>query len=214
MKKSFRTFFTLKQRMERKIFRSLYSGNAASQLPIDSNSIILLGDSQTQFFEVRRYFKNRDIKNRGVSGERADQVFSRLNEVVDGKPKKIFIEIGVNDLLQGVSVDTTFQHIERIATKIKADSPATTIYLQNILPTREDLQFFSENGVRVLPLIKLLNEKIQHLCMEKNITYIDLFNSFYMDKGLNQQYDCGDGLHLNHKGYKKWTELISPYIAQ
>ena len=214
MKKSFRTFFTLRHRMERKIFRHLYSGDAAAQLPIDSSSIVLLGDSQTQFFEVLRYFKNREIKNRGVSGERTDQVLARLNEVLNGKPKKIFIEIGVNDLLQGVSVDTTFQHIDRIVTKIKVDSPATKIYLQNILPTRGDLHFFSQSGVHVLPLIKLLNEKIQILCSEKNITFIDLFAGFYVDNGLNPAYDCGDGLHLNHKGYKKWTELISPYITE
>ncbi len=168
-------------------------------MPVDNNSIVLLGDSQTQFFEVPRYYKNKNIRNRGVSGDRTDQVLDRLGEITFGKPKKIFIEIGVNDLLQGISVEITFKNINLIISGIEKDSPETKIYVQNILPTEEHLQFFSQNGVLVLPLIKILNEQILALCIMKNITHINLFDGFYLNNGLNPRYDCGDGLHLNHK---------------
>lgn len=207
-----RIFFTTKQRIERKIFRILHRKNAATTMPIDSHSIVLLGDSQTQFFEAARYFHNTNVRNRGISGDRTDQVLNRLENITTGKPEKIFIEIGVNDLLQGISADTTCKYISLIIEKIEKSSPATAIYLQNILPTANDLQLFAQNGVRVLPLIKKLNEKIERLAIQKSVNYVNLFDNFYLDNGLNPVYDCGDGLHLNHRAYLKWAALIARYF--
>ena len=67
-------------------------------LPIDDNSIVFLGNSLINNFELAELFQNLKIKNRGISGDKIDGVINRLDPIIRLKPNKIFIEIGINDL--------------------------------------------------------------------------------------------------------------------
>ena len=75
-------------------------------LPKDSNSIIFLGNSLTQNFELVELFKNINIKNRGINGDIIVGVLNRLKPIIQTQPKKIFIEIGINDHGAGISKDS------------------------------------------------------------------------------------------------------------
>ncbi|MGZ4043897.1 MAG: GDSL-type esterase/lipase family protein, partial [Bacteroidia bacterium] len=66
--------------------------------PTDTNSIIFLGTSLTQQFELAELFHNSTIKNRGIVGDVTESALLRLGPVVRCRPKKIFIELGINDL--------------------------------------------------------------------------------------------------------------------
>ena len=51
-----------------------------------------------------------------------------MDAVIKGKPAKIFILIGINDISRGIEVKTIVQNMERIVEKIQNESPKTKIY--------------------------------------------------------------------------------------
>ena len=171
--------------------------------PIDSNSIVFLGSSLTEGFDLSLFFNNNNFRNRGIGGDRTDQVLKRLFEVTQGKPKKILLEIGVNDLFQGISIDSVFLNIKQIVRIIQKSTPKTKIYIYSIFPTQE-------LNEKILILNKLLNK----YCNEGEIVYLNFYEILYLNKGLNPLYSTGDGVHLNENGYIKWKEFIYTYINQ
>jgi lysophospholipase L1-like esterase len=182
-----------------------------NKLPNDTSGVVMLGNSLTYGFEWKNLFKNVNIKNRGVGGNTTKDVLHRLNKVIESNPKKIFIEIGINDLLGGYSVDTVFDNYTKIVQIIKQNNPTTRIYIQSILPTVWNIYNTDE------PVIKstyILNKKLKDYCDSDNMTYIDLFPKFLKNQGLNSTYDSGDKLHLNWKGYLLWCSLIKYYINE
>lgn len=182
-----------------------------TQLPSDSNEVIMLGNSLTQNFEWHEIFPDVNIKNRGINGDITLGLLQRLPEVLESKPLKIFIEIGINDIQQGIPIDQIYQNYTAVIQKIKKYSPTTKIYVQNLLPAHVHLY---NNKNKLIVLITDLNTKLEEYCLANSITYIDLFSTFKDGDKLNSNYDSGDHLHLNGTGYLKWCELIEKYIYE
>ena len=68
------------------------------QLPIRGNDIVFLGNSITDGGEWAELFNNRHVKNRGISADRSGWLLDRLDPIINGHPKKLFLMIGTNDL--------------------------------------------------------------------------------------------------------------------
>jgi len=182
------------------------------KLPIDSLDIVFLGNSITNFGEWGEFFKNSHVKNRGISGDRTAGIYARLNTILPGKPSKIFLMIGVNDLEHGCTPDSVVINIIRIANRIIDESPKTILYIQSILPVNDKFGKFPKHTNKGEAII-LINNKIKHYCQDQKLTYIDLYHSFKNkdDEKLNPDY-TNDGLHLMGEGYMLWIQLISKYV--
>ena len=94
-------------------------------LPTSKKDIIFLGNSITNGGEWAELLGNPHVKNRGISGDRADTMLDRLHVITKGKPAKIFLLIGINDLAGGRSVEDIAKDIDEIAERIKNESPST-----------------------------------------------------------------------------------------
>ena len=88
------------------------------ELPVTSSDIIFLGNSITNGAEWAELFKNKHVKNRGISGDICMGVYDRLDAILKGKPAKIFLLIGINDVSRGTPADTIVSRIEMIVRKI------------------------------------------------------------------------------------------------
>jgi len=100
---------------------------------IDKSDIVFLGNSITHYGEWAEIFDNDNIKNRGISGDSAEGVYERLDPIVKGKPKKIFLLIGVNNLSRDFTVDSVLNTIVKIADKIRRrDTSYKTVYPERI----------------------------------------------------------------------------------
>lgn len=184
------------------------------ELPVTSKDIIFLGNSITNGCEWSELLANRHVKNRGISGDICQGVYDRLNAVLRGKPAKIFLLIGINDVNRGASPDTIVSQIGRITRKIKRDSPKTKLYLQSVLPVTDHYKMFGGH-TKHAPLVKVINEKLARLAEEEQVVYVDLYSHF-VDPAtgkLDIRYS-NDGLHLLGKGYVKWAEIIKPYVEK
>ena len=127
-------FLALPQFAQERKYSTFYEQRATlfEELPVTSRDIIFLGNSITNGCEWGELFQNTYVKNRGISGDICMGVYDRLDPIIKGKPAKIFLLIGINDVARGTSADTIVARIEMIVKKIKAESPKTELYLQSV----------------------------------------------------------------------------------
>lgn len=180
-------------------------------LPQTSNDIIFLGNSITDGAEWSELFHDLRFKNRGISGDITDGVLYRLNEVINRKPAKIFLLIGINDLAQNKQPDSIAKNIFLIAKRIQTNSPSTKLYIQSILPVNDVFEKFQSHTNKA-EQINYINHVLKDSAALYHYTFIDLHSSFCDASGkLNEKY-TNDGLHLKGEGYILWQQLIYPYV--
>lgn len=171
-------------------------------LSIGKNDIVFLGDSITNRSQWEELFKKQNIKNRGIDGDTTDGILNRIDTITKGQPKKIFLMIGINDLLHGESTSHVLSNYNKILDKIRSSSPNTIIYVQSILPN---------NRLKSDDDIEFINENLEKSANGKNIVYIDLFQKFVQNNRLPLEYTY-DGTHLNGTAYLIWKSEIAKYI--
>lgn len=177
--------------------------DAFKVLPVNSEQIVFIGNSITNMHEWWEAFGNHNVVNRGVSGAITDEALANIEAIAAGKPKKVFIMLGTNDL--GTAGINTTEHvltnITLIVERFKQTSPNTEIYVQSILP--------STSGIRTLDALSAANTALKTMCTEKGATYIDLWNAM---QGITNNTLSYDYLHLTSDGYKIWCDIIAPYV--
>lgn len=183
-------------------------------LPIRSSDIVFLGNSITDGCEWAELFDNRHIKNRGISADRSSWLLDRLDPIIEGHPKKLFLMIGTNDLASGVSPREVADNIGKLLDRFAKESAWTKIYVQSLLPVNgADTKSSYKNHWGKGPEIIEANKLIAKLCEgRKNVLYIDLYSSFVDEKGMLDKRYTNDGLHLLAPGYLMWAEIIKPYV--
>jgi lysophospholipase L1-like esterase len=175
--------------------------------PNAASDIIFLGNSITAGTDWAELLGNPHCKNRGISGDITFGVLERLDEVTEGKPKKVFILIGINDISRNIPDTVIVNNYRRIVRKIRHDSPKTKIYFQTLLPVNNEFTQF-KNHYNKDEHIQYVNNALKQLATEENITVIDLHPHFLNDQQkLDKRYTM-DGLHLNAEGYKKWAAIL------
>lgn len=212
----FGLLFVLPQFAQERKYSTFYEQRATlfEELPVTSKDIIFLGNSITNGSEWAELFQNKNVKNRGISGDICMGVYDRLDPIVKGKPAKIFLLIGINNVSRGISADTIISEIGMIVHKIKRKSPKTKLYLQSVLPVNDCYGMFSGHTSR-WQVVKQINDLLKPLAEKEGATYIDLYSHFVDgDTGkMNPQY-TNDGVHLLGKGYLLWRDIVKPYVNE
>lgn len=172
-------------------------------LPIREDDIVFVGNSLTEGFPITELF-GPNFKNRGIRGNTTLDVLRRIESIAIKKPRKIFLEIGINDLKNGVPIDSTYRNYISIVEKIRALSTITQIIIQSLTPTSG--YYLSTNAEVVI-----INKMLYNYCKKNDLIYIDLFTPLQSGNGLDNTF-TNDGLHLNYSGYKIWQEKIENYL--
>src|ERR1700748_2302133 len=179
-----------------KLIYSMGRNTIYQKFPVNHNDIVFIGDSHTEHFDVAEYLKGYPIKNRGIDKDVSAGVLNRIGQVTSGNPSKIFIEIGVNDLLWNhVSVDSLLHNIKAIVDEINS-ATKSKIYILSIFPT---------NYPEIKNSIQEYNRQVADYCAKNSIQFLNLYDQLAVNGVLNKKYDCGDHLHLNGDGYLVWA---------
>jgi lysophospholipase L1-like esterase len=148
----------------------------------------------------------KNAKNRGIPGDLTFGVLERLDEVINGKPAKVFILIGINDIARKIPDSLTINNYKKMVQRIKSGSPKTKIYLQSLFPTNDSFNKLPDHYKN--EKVILLNTALKYLAGIEKIHYIDLYSGFIdNEKKLKKEYTF-DGVHLTAKGYAKWAEIL------
>lgn len=181
---------------------------------LQKGQIVLLGNSLTQGGDWKLYFPNQQPANRGIVGDNTDGIWARLDEIVEARPRKLFLLMGVNDISQDVANNYITNNIKKILRRVKTESPETNIYLQSLLPINNSFGRY-KRLLNKEKQIKALNKRLRKLGRSEHVTFIDLYPLFLDKTGtlLNEAYTT-DGLHLNEKGYAVWVEAIRSFMEE
>ena len=174
-----------------------------------ASQIVFLGDSITLFEDWNVLFGVSNVANFGVAGNTTDDVLARLDSAISAKPQKLFLMIGINDLLKGKDAEYVMSNYVAILDRIRIASPNTKIYVQSLLPVNLDIwktQTLNEQE------ISAVNERLKVLSGEKGVTFINLYPSFAGADGKMPWKYAWDGLHPNSHGYALWKGLIEQYV--
>ncbi len=216
-------FYLIKNKGQGVVSLKKHKTSHLKTLPIIEGRIIMLGNSITAECEWAELLENPNVLNRGVIGDGTTDILNRLDDVIALKPKKIFLLIGVNDLLY-LPLSTITKNYEKIVNRLLLESPNTQLYLESVLPIHNS---FRRNDMKNED-IDILNKNIEQIAQKRSLTYINLNEKFksilvtasgelssrdtkQTEEGLNPEYSI-DGIHLNGKGYLLFKDIISPYI--
>ncbi len=175
--------------------------------PDHKSDIIFLGNSITAGTDWMELMGRADVRNRGISGDISYGILERLDEVTGGKPAKVFILIGINDISRNIPDSLILCNYRKIIQRIKKESPATGIYFQTLMPVNNSFTQF-KNHYNKDEHILYINAQLKKMGAEEKITVIDLYPHFLgQDNKLDPKYTI-DGLHLNAEGYKVWASIL------
>jgi lysophospholipase L1-like esterase len=174
--------------------------------PHSKKDIVFLGNSITFWTDWNELLQIKNAKNRGIPGDLTFGVLERLDEVIDGKPAKVFILIGINDIARKIPDSLTINNYKKMVQRIKSGSSKTKIYLQSLFPTNDSFNKLPDHYKN--EKVILLNTALKYLAGIEKIQYIDLYSDFIdNEKKLKKEYTF-DGVHLTAKGYAKWAEIL------
>ena len=183
-------------------------------LETNGESIVFIGNSITDMHCWPEAFKTSTgeylpIVNRGNSGTYSTEQSNNLESYINGKPKKVFMMIGTNDIATSgglnFSGEQVLAYVKSIVERIHARSPQTKVYLYSILNNR------TSNRVEATWLHT--NEIVKaYADATDKVTYIDLYDKLTgIAQGGVWSYD---NLHLTAAAYQVWCETICQYLAE
>lgn len=175
--------------------------------PNSGKDIIFLGNSITAGVDWSELLDEKYARNRGISGDITFGVLERLDEVIEGKPAKVFILIGINDISRNIPDSVIVDNYRKMITRIKQESPKTKIYFQTLLPVNNEFTQF-KNHYNKDEHILYINAELKKLAKTYRINLINLYPHFQGKDGKLEKSFTQDGLHLTAEGYKRWAELL------
>ena len=183
-------------------------------LPVDSDDIVFLGDSQTNGCEWHEMLGNPNVKNRGISSDVIQGFADRVQPIIDGRPAKLFILGGVNDISHDLTPDSIATAMRNLIVKVRKGAPSTKIYLQSLLPIDNSFRRYKAMTGKESVIVET-NKLLKKVAEETGATWIDLYSRMVdpatgnMRKGLTN-----DGLHLLGAGYAVWRDAVLPYVEE
>ena len=177
-------------------------------LPHSRKDVVFLGNSLTFWADWSDLLGDSRYKNRGIPGDITFGVLERLDEVIQGRPAKVFILIGINDLARNIPNAVILQNYRRMVRRLKTGTPGTRIYFQTLLPTNDSFQklksHYNKEGH-----IQTLNAALKEMSRTEGFEVIDLHPHFVDETGKLKKEYSWDGVHLTLAGYHQWAEVLS-----
>ncbi len=145
---------------------------------------------------------NIEFDNKGVPGELAQYMYSRLVTLLGKKSYDIIVILGgTNDIGWGMDPHQIFENLKRLWVTAKASGAHV---IACTVPPIGSVYSPVQNAQDTLNK-KILNEQSPN----DKIFRIDLFNALVNEEGLlKPDYDAGDGVHFSIEGYKRMGEFI------
>ena len=178
---------------------------------------LFMGDSWVEIWQLVELYDGSFVRdtagldaiNVGIGGTKYFDWEDLLDElVICHNPKKVFINLGFNDLHSGNSVKDTFNSFVKNVTKLTKCIDGVKIYVTSVTHTSPYSHLFDKEVE--------LNNLIKNYCAKsKNLVYVQTNKLFMQDGKMIKNMDdfcIKDKIHLNRKGYDIWAPFVIDFI--
>ena len=143
------------------------------------------------------------VLNRGVNGERTDEILARFDrDVVAEKPSATIVIAGVNDVYQGHVVERVIAGLAALYQR--AADARIPVVAGSIIPYNTAT---SEQNRRM----HAINDWIRH---QPSIVFADTRSAVADAERPDMLFDSPDGLHPTVDGYRRMADAIAPALCQ
>src|SRR5450631_1245380 len=177
--------------------------------PLETGHIIFLGNSITEMGNWKQLMNDTTILNRGISGDITFGVLKRLGDVIKRQPSKLFLLIGINDIGKDIPDAVIADNSRKIVMRVQAESAATKIYVESIMPVNPDILNFPQHYDKQQHIIGT-NKLIKKVTTQLHVSYVNIHELFTDKQGRLDAKYTADGLHLTATGggYEKWIAYL------
>ena len=164
------------------------------------------GNAQAPFpYWLEQAHPGWTVLNRGVNGERSDQIAARFDrDVLARHPQVVFIIAGVNDVYQGRSADSVTAQLRAMYDRAKAAHIlviAGSIVPYNTATPEQNARMHAINGWIHAEAAR-----------DTNITFVDTRKATARPDNIDLLSASPDGLHPDVTGYHRMADALAPAI--
>jgi lysophospholipase L1-like esterase len=162
------------------------------------------GDETSQYaYWLMQAHPDWEVLNRGVNGERSDQIAARFDrDVIAVQPKAVVIIAGVNDVYQGRSVEHVTQELDRMYAR--AAGAGILVVAGTIIPYNTAT---AEQNARM----HRINDWIRERSMPGSTTpvmFVDTRRAVAAQGNPDRLIESPDELHPSARGYRLMADAI------
>jgi len=156
------------------------------------------GDEKSQYaFWLMQAHRDWVVLNRGINGQRSDEIRSRFErDVVENRPAAVVIIAGVNDIYQGMGAEHVTGHLH--AMYARADQMHVRVVAGAIIPLNTATP---EQNRRM----RQVNEWIRR---QPGVTFADTRAAVAASGNPDMLFESPDGLHPSVEGYRRMATVI------
>ncbi len=180
----------------------------SASAPLDGG-ILFTGSSTTRLWDVKKFFPDLPVLNRGFGGSAFSDVILFADEIVGPhKPDTIVLYSGDNDIAHGNSAEQTASDCMAAVDRLRARAPQSRIIVLGTKP--------SASRWNLYPVMQASNALIAAQAASRdNVAFLDLAPLLLGPDG-QPVPECyvDDRLHLSEEGYRRWSETLRPYLVK
>jgi lysophospholipase L1-like esterase len=166
------------------------------------------GDEQSQYaYWLMRAHPEWDVRNRGVNGERTDEVAMRFDrDVAAASPTVVVVIGGVNDIYQGRTVDEVERQLAAIYAR--AEAAGIKVLAGTIIPFNTATPEQNRRMHQVNAWILSRPER------DRNVAAVDTRAAVASLAAPDRLISSPDDLHPSVDGYRRMAEAIRPVLER
>ena len=154
--------------------------------------VVFAGSSLMEMFPINKLLEEHGddtiIYNRGIGGYVTNELLQVTDVcITDLKPKKVFLNIGTNDLSNPqIPISQMIENYDRILCKIEEALPQTVIYLMAYYPVNYEAAAEEMKEclkIRTNEKIERANEEVKKLAQKHGQHYIDVNKNLKDEQG-------------------------------
>ncbi len=176
--------------------------------PPPEGGIVFTGSSSVRRWDLQQSFPDLPVINRGFGGSELSHSISYVYRILTPlHPRTIVLYAGDNDIGRGKSADRVVDDFQQFTAVVREAMPQTRIVFIAIKP--------SLSRWNLIRPMRDANSRIQALTQADDLLDFADIDTPMMgpDAKPRPELFLDDGLHLTEEGYRVWTKVIRPLIA-
>lgn len=180
--------------------------NADAGIPSPSGGTLFLGSSSIRLWDIGGSFPDRPVLNRGFGGATTPDVLHYYARLLPRTtPGEILVYVGENDLAGGATPADVSRNVLKLLKRLREDYPKARIAYLSLKP--------SPIRWTLWPRLAAVNMTVAARSRVFGFDYLDVGSSLLARDGLpDASLFRPDGLHMNGRGYLRWTRLVDGWL--